>query len=85
VAFVSFVTHETTTAARPAIFILINDVARPWNTPWHYAGAAERPSTDGNGDESQKLVVGHRLFQYRHHPKAGGLAFDLEVVDAGDQ
>lgn len=44
-----------------------------------------RPSTDGNGDEPQKLVVRHRLFQHGHHPQAGGLAFDLGVMNAGDQ
>ena len=49
------------------------------------AAMVGRPSTDGNGDEPQKLVVRHRLFQHGHHPQAGGLAFDLRVMNAGDQ
>jgi hypothetical protein len=53
--------------------------------PGSVLGRLNEPSTDRNGDESQKFVVRHRLFQHCHHPKAGGLAFDLGIVDAGDQ
>jgi hypothetical protein len=46
---------------------------------------AGRPSARRNRYEPQKFAGGQRFFKHRHHPQAGGAAFDFGVVGACDQ